>query len=180
MRRIAVIGCPGAGKSTFALRLSARLGIAVVHLDRLHYFPPGTPPPPVQEWVRREQEVLQGEAWIADGNYPPTQHVRLEAADTVILLDFPRALCLRRALGRMLTGRWTKDPPDLPPGRRRRLDVALLHYIWRFPRDERPAMLQRLRAVEQRALVVRLSSDHQAEEFLRRLDRSMMRDGPGG
>ena len=49
MRRVLVIGCGGAGKSTFARELGARTGLPVVHLDRL-YWKPGWVPTPPGEW----------------------------------------------------------------------------------------------------------------------------------
>lgn len=37
MKRVMVIGCSGAGKSTFALELGRITGIKVTHLDRLNW-----------------------------------------------------------------------------------------------------------------------------------------------
>ncbi len=34
-KRIIVIGCPGSGKSTFAIRLSNMTGIPLLHLDNI-------------------------------------------------------------------------------------------------------------------------------------------------
>jgi len=39
MSRIAVIGSPGAGKSTLARKLGQALGLEVHHLDRLYWQP---------------------------------------------------------------------------------------------------------------------------------------------
>ncbi|WP_229907829.1 hypothetical protein [Amycolatopsis oliviviridis] len=45
MRRIMVVGCSGAGKSTFSRRLGAALDLPVTHLDRLYWRPGWTPAP---------------------------------------------------------------------------------------------------------------------------------------
>jgi hypothetical protein len=45
VRRVAIIGCGGAGKSTLAQALGACLGIEVVHLDRLYWRPGWVPTP---------------------------------------------------------------------------------------------------------------------------------------
>ena len=37
MERVIVIGCPGAGKSTFARRLQGVTGLPLIHLDMLFW-----------------------------------------------------------------------------------------------------------------------------------------------
>ena len=37
MRRIAIVGCGGSGKSSLARELSSRTGIEVTHLDALYW-----------------------------------------------------------------------------------------------------------------------------------------------
>ena len=39
MKRIMVVGCPGSGKSTVAIRIAQKLDLPVVHLDQIHYAP---------------------------------------------------------------------------------------------------------------------------------------------
>lgn len=88
MKRGAIIGSGGAGKTTLARMLGAKTGIPVVHLDRL-YWNAGWVPAPHEMWLERQREVLEGECWIIDGNYGSTLDLRLAAADTVIFLDTP-------------------------------------------------------------------------------------------
>ncbi|MGI9165227.1 MAG: AAA family ATPase, partial [Pyrinomonadaceae bacterium] len=68
MRRILVIGSGGAGKSTFALRLSAILNMEVIHLDSL-YWTSGWVEMPKDRWRAVVEELLQRDSWIIDGNY---------------------------------------------------------------------------------------------------------------
>lgn len=99
MKRIAIIGSPGAGKSTYAQRLSMITGIQVYHLDKL-YWKPGWVETPKSEWVEFQQRIVNKEEWIIDGNYGATMDIRIQAADTVIFLDFPRRVCLWRSIKR--------------------------------------------------------------------------------
>src|SRR5262245_11527403 len=101
MQRVLVIGSGGAGKSTFATRLGAATGLPVVHLDA-RYWRPGWVPTPKQEWTRAIDEISARDAWIMDGNYGGTLDRRLAACDTVLFLDLPRVVCLRRVLWRSL------------------------------------------------------------------------------
>ena len=80
---MAAISCPGAGKSTFARRLGAVLGIEVIQLDRL-CWQPGWVPTPVEQRIPIQEAALQTDRWIVDGNYARTLHLRVAAADTVL------------------------------------------------------------------------------------------------
>ncbi len=118
-RRIVVTGLAGSGKSTFSLALAAATDLPVIHLD-LHFWQPGWVEPTDSQWRATQQRVLAGAAWIADGNYHETLDLRLERADTVVVLDTPWWRCAGRALVRGF-----RMPDELPPGcdypRRQRL-----------------------------------------------------------
>ncbi len=62
VRRVAVIGCSGAGKSRLASELAKRLGLPIVHLDA-HYWLPGWAPTPEDEWVARQADLLSDSTW---------------------------------------------------------------------------------------------------------------------
>jgi adenylate kinase family enzyme len=109
-RRIIVTGLAGSGKSTLSLALGARTGLPVVHLD-LHFWKPGWVAPSEPEWRAKQRAVLAGDAWIADGNYHETLDLRLERADTLIVLDMPWWLCSWRALLRGF-----RMPGEFPEG----------------------------------------------------------------
>src|SRR5690242_8297860 len=97
MKKIVVIGSPGAGKSTFAKALGALLGIEVIHLDRLFWLPGWER----KTWDTRRkilQSVFQREQWIIEGTYLNLLEPRLIAADTIILLDATPIVCLWRIL----------------------------------------------------------------------------------
>lgn len=105
MRRVAVIGSSGAGKSWLASRLAARLGVAHVELDAIHHGP-GWAALPAEE-MRRQLDVCcpAGGAWVADGNYASKGGDVVRArADTVLWLDFSRGAVMRQ-LGVMIVAR---------------------------------------------------------------------------
>ncbi|MHC4225272.1 MAG: P-loop NTPase family protein, partial [Planctomycetota bacterium] len=114
MRRIAILGCAGAGKSTLALQIGESLGIEVIHLDR-HFWKPGWVETPREEWAELQTELLAGESWVADGNYGATLEIRLARADTILFMDMPRRLCLWRILKRRIRYRG-RARPDVAPG----------------------------------------------------------------
>ena len=109
-RRVVVTGLAGAGKSTLSIALAAKAGLPLIHLD-LEFWRPGWTAPSEAEWREQQREVLAGDAWVADGNYPETLDLRLELADTVVVLDTPWWRCSGRALLRGL-----RMPGELPKG----------------------------------------------------------------
>jgi adenylate kinase family enzyme len=99
VRRIAVVGSGGAGKSTCARRFGALTGIPVIHLD-CYFWKPGWAETPAEQWRALQADLGAGDSWIMDGNYGGTFDVRFARADTVVVLAMPRWLCLTRAMWR--------------------------------------------------------------------------------
>ncbi len=97
MKKVLVIGSGGAGKSTFAKRLSEKTGLEVIHLDQL-YWQPNWVETPKDEWQEIVKEIIEGDEWILDGNFGGTMEMRIEACDTVIFLEMPRTVCVYRIL----------------------------------------------------------------------------------
>jgi adenylate kinase family enzyme len=136
-RRVLVIGMAGAGKSTFSRALSARTGLPVIHLD-VHYWKPGWVKPSEREWREKQRGLLAGPAWIADGNDVETLDLRLERAETVVLLETPWWVCAGRAFLRGLR----KPVGEMPEGcddsatRRLRDEWGLIAVVWRHRHSE--------------------------------------------
>src|ERR1051326_8693301 len=87
------------GKSVLATRIAAQTGLPLIHLDAL-FWKPGWVETPRDEWRRTVEELVEGDAWVMDGNYGGTLDLRLAACDTVLFLDFPPIVCLCRVLKR--------------------------------------------------------------------------------
>jgi adenylate kinase family enzyme len=95
-RRFAIIGASGSGKTTVARALANRLGLRCVELDALAWGP-GWALRSDDELRRALEPTLRGDAWVVDGNYTRLLgDVVLERADTVVWLDLPLVLKLRR------------------------------------------------------------------------------------
>ena len=160
MDRVVIVGCPGAGKTTLARRLSECTGLPVIHLDS-HFWLSGRQVRPRVEWEARLRALTAHPRWIMDGDFGRTLALRLAAADTVIMVNAPRWLCLLRVIRRGLRY-------DGPPGDRLangcRLDWQFLRDIWRYRRDQHPHVARAIRGF--RGNVVKLRSTAAVDAFV--------------
>lgn len=127
MKKIAIVGCGGAGKSTLARQLSDILHLPVLHLDKV-FWQPGWKTLPKEEEQKILEEVAMRDEWIIDGNYKGTMPTRFEAADTIIFLDFSTLLCLHRVIKRYFKYRGTTRP-DMTAGCPEKLDWEFISWI---------------------------------------------------
>ena len=177
-RRVVVTGLAGSGKSTFALALASRTDLPVIHLD-LSFWKPGWVAPSETEWREKQRGVLAGDAWIAEGNYHETLDLRLERADSVVVLDMPWWLCSGRAFLRGF-----RMPGELPAGcdyprwMRMRDEWRLAFRIWRKRRSE-PVREHEIISQHGRHLAVQvLRTKREVSDFLEGLaaDRAATQD----
>jgi adenylate kinase family enzyme len=96
-RRINVAGISGSGKTTTSQAIAQRLGLTHVELDALFHGPNWSAPTP-EEFKRRILDAIDGlNGWVVDGNYGGfLGGFVLERAETVVWLDLPLRVCLRR------------------------------------------------------------------------------------
>lgn len=99
--RLVIVGTSGAGKSTLARAVAERIGATRIELDALHWGP---------GWSEAEPEVLRArveaalgaERWVVDGNYLHLRDLVWPLADTIVWLDYSRAVVMRRVVWRTL------------------------------------------------------------------------------
>ncbi|WP_309644245.1 hypothetical protein [Phenylobacterium sp.] len=100
--RVAVVGSSGSGKSTFARRLGAVRGLPVIELDAINWQAGwrdlNTHDP--EDFARRVDLAVAGEAWVTDGNYSRVLPAILARATHVVWLDYERPVIMRRVIRR--------------------------------------------------------------------------------
>jgi adenylate kinase family enzyme len=142
-----IIGCGGAGKSTLARALSARTGLPVVHLDS-EFWKPGWVESTREEFDVKHDASIRGERWIVDGNYSRTIDRRVAAADTIVVLDLPRIVCMYGILSRWFVNRG-RSRPDMAIGCPEKIDWTFVKWVWSFRQRSRPkqmALVESLRS----------------------------------
>jgi adenylate kinase family enzyme len=138
------------------------VGLPVVHLDQLA-FRPGWVSVPKDEWRAKQESLVQGAAWIIDGNRESTMHVRLRACDTVIFLDYPRSVSTFRALKRQVLNRGRSVQAEGCP---ERLDLDFIKWVWRYNKENRPKTLRLIAEHAPAARLVTLRTPRDADRFL--------------
>jgi adenylate kinase family enzyme len=115
MKRVAVFGNTGGGKSTLARRLAGITGLPLYPLDLIQ-FKPGGVPVPHDEYLRQHAEILGRDRWIIEG-YGDTKSAweRFAAADTLVHIDLPLAVHAWGVTERFLKAAFVA-PEGWPPG----------------------------------------------------------------
>ncbi|MCX5054135.1 MULTISPECIES: adenylate kinase [unclassified Streptomyces] len=109
MQRILVVGVTGAGKSTLAQAVSARLDMPYHEMDALYFTGPDWA---VNDKLTETVSPLAAEPrWIIDSiGYPEVRDLLWERADTVLWLDYAKRVVLPRVLRRSLRRTLTREP----------------------------------------------------------------------
>jgi len=135
-KRFALIGLPGSGKSTFAVKLGKLLHIPVHHLDE-HMFEPGGKKRDKQEFIVVQKAMVDEDAWTIEGCSFSTFEMRFARADVVIYFLLPRMVCIWRLFKRFFN--YDKVLSGL-----RIVTWGILRYVWNFDREKR-ARIEELR-----------------------------------
>lgn len=167
MKKIVIIGSGGSGKSTLAKQLGEKLKLKVYHLDAL-FWKANWVGVSKNDQIKIQNDLVKEESWIIDGNYGGTMDLRLKAADTIIFLDINRWICMFRIFKRLLKYR-NKTRPDMGEGCEERFSLEFLEWIWKYPHDKRPGILNSLADLSVDKKVIILSTPNQVKSFMKRL-----------
>ena len=115
MKKVAVFGKPGGGKSTLAKTLSEVTGLPLFQLDSIEFTDGGVR---VSEAVyyQKHREILATERWLIDGlGYIDSFRERISAADTLVFVDLPLLLHFWWVTKRLIKSPFVY-PEGWPPG----------------------------------------------------------------
>ena len=160
MKRVIVIGCPGAGKSTFARKLAAKTGLSLHYLDMIWHRADRTVIGR-EEFDSRLDKLITEDEWIIDGNYARTLPKRLAHCDTVFFFDLPLEICIEGAKSRL--GKERVDMPWVDD----EMDSEFLQWIIDFPRNVAPEIEHNLRYFDK--TIIRFHSRVEADNYIESL-----------
>ena len=166
MKKVAVFGNTGGGKSTLAKQLASATGLPLFALDKIK-FQPGGAEVPHEEYLRVHSELLKQDEWIIDGfGCVPSTWERIALADTLIYIDLPVVTHGWWVTKRLLKGAfvnpegWPEDSPILK-GTRNSFNV-----LWLCHRKLTPAYRRCVADSKDSKLVYHLKSPRDIRRFL--------------
>ena len=162
MKKIIVIGCPGAGKSTFAKKLNKLYNLPLYHLDMIWNKPDKTTITR-EEFDNKLDEIFKEEEWIIDGNYQRTLEKRIKEADTIFLLDYSLDVCIMGATSRVGIKR------DDMPWIEENLNEKFKQEIISFSQDKLPIIYNLLDKHNENKNIVIFKTREDSEKFLSEL-----------
>lgn len=123
-----IFGSPGSGKSTYAKKLSKKLQIPVYYLDQ-YFFSSNWQEIDENVFLSMQQNIVDQEKWIIDGNCIHSLEMRYQKSDLVLYFSYPKLICFyrifkRRFLNNNLVGR-NKDCTE-------QITWKFIKYIWNF------------------------------------------------
>lgn len=169
MKRVMIVGQPGSGKSTLARQLGAATGLPVFHIDHIHWQ---------AGWVQRQAEyktrlclaVHARPSWIFEGGHSVTWPDRLSRCDTIIWLDLPVRIRLRRVIVRSIR-HYGRVRADLPDGCPEQIDPAFYRWIWNTRTSGRDSIARLVAHAPAGKIVHHLTTPRQIRAFVASLQR---------
>ena len=127
MRRIAIVGISGSGKTSIARRLSAATGLPLHHMDQL-LWRGAWEAVPEHEYLAAHTAIVQTDSWIIEGYLDPAMANRARAADLVVYMDIAPLRCALNVVMRWWKHR-TAAREELPAVALERLSFNFLKVV---------------------------------------------------
>lgn len=172
MKRIAIIGSPGSGKSVLAKKLQAIFNVPVYHLDQ-YFWKPGWVHPDIIEYKLIHDSLCDKDEWIIEGMNLKVAAHRMNRADMIIYLNMPRYLCFWRIFKR--TWRYYGvETPSSAAGCVEHLNLEFfkfLLWVWNY-KKKYPTIIRALLASQAHEKEIHiLNSPKEVEAFIELMRR---------
>ncbi len=171
LKKIAIIGNGGSGKTTVAFKLYEKLGLPIYHLDQYYW---------TSEWKRVDLEVFrqahndlcEKDEWIIEGSYHKLLYHRAISADVIIYLDIPRHKCIFRVIKRA----WLnlgKIIPGSPKAEQKLFTfefIKFLKWIWDFDKRNKAMIRSILNELKDEKKIHILKSQKEIDNLCNKLN----------
>jgi len=131
MKRVLVMGCPGAGKAKLAARLGRITGLDVYHIKDDRFSVRHTDDEQ-EAWKNAVLKITEKDSWIIEGTQSITYKMRLNHADTVFYIREKPVKCLKSFIRRSIRKKMSKNRDRL------RVSGDMLKKILAYRKTMRP------------------------------------------
>jgi adenylate kinase family enzyme len=179
VKRVAVFGNTGGGKSTLAKKLAELTCVPLYPLDMIQYRAGGAKVPH-DEYLKTHAELLRRETWIIDGyGCAESAWERFASADTLVYIDFPLfrhfLWVTKRLFGSVIAAPegWPEGSPML------RSTIRSYRVLWLCHRHPTPRYRELVSAARHHKRVHHLKSLAEMDAFLDGVTREAEHAGVG-
>lgn len=172
MHKIFITGNAGSGKTTLSQHLKKILNRQeVISLDKIVWKP---------GWIlvdKKEKElelakIAKRETWIVDG----VSKTILDAADTILFLDYPRHICYWRAFSRNCKYIF-RSRPELPDRCPEILIMGkLIKIIWNFSKFVKPIIISHIKENLQKKSIFHITNNNELVAAINEIKLRMLQD----
>lgn len=166
MKKVAVFGNAGGGKSTLSRKLSEITSLPLYVLDKIKYEAGGVEVPE-EDYKRIHQEIVNSDQWIIDGfGSMDTLWPRFDEADCLVFVDLPIYTHFWWVTKRWITG--YVNPPEGWPERSPLLKSSMNSYcaLWLCHKRLTPRYREYVKKAQMTKRVYHLQSVEQISQFL--------------
>jgi adenylate kinase family enzyme len=171
MKRVAVFGNTGGGKSTLAKRLADLTRLPLYPLDKIQ-FRAGGDEVPHEEYLKTHADLLRQDEWIIDGyGCAASAWERFSKADTLVYIDLPLVTHHWWVTKRLIEGLWVAPEgwPDNSPIWHSTINCYKV--LWRCHRELTPKYRQLVAEVAASKRVYHMKSPAEITAFLNAIQR---------
>jgi len=173
IKRIAIIGNAGSGKSTLTQQLHEIFNLPVYHMDKYFWKPYWTYPDP-EEYKIIHDKICDQDAWIIDAMNLRLLEYRIARADIIIFLDRPRYICFWRIFKRLVKY-YGKQTPSAAEKCREEIGfrfVKFLKWVWDFKKNYPPKIMELLNKSNKKFYIFK--SQKEVDQFLNKLTENIL------
>ncbi len=178
MKRVAIFGNAGGGKSTLARELAAITGLPLYVIDKIR-FPTGVAEIPREEYLKLHADLLDRDEWIIDGfDAVKTTWERFEAADTLIHIDSPLIVHAWWVTKRLVKGLFVA-PAGWPEGASViESSISSYRVLWPCHKHLTPKYRSYILEVAKRKQTFHLCSKREMRQFLQTIKNQVSSTQP--
>jgi adenylate kinase family enzyme len=166
MKKVAVFGNTGGGKSTLSKNLAELTGLPLYILDKIQYKSGGAKVPD-PDFFQLHQQIMDEDRWIIEGfGDLKTLWPRLDRADTLVYIDLPLYVHFWLVTKRLAIGKF--QPPAGWPENTPLLKSSLTSYrtLWLCHQFMTPKYREYIDRVKDTKNVYHLTSLDRVSQFL--------------